>query len=426
MQFSLLHPREQLVIIMDRIYRNGMTTLSGGNLSVREENGDVWITPAGVDKGALVSQDIVCVRADGTVEGLHRPSSEYPFHRAIYGQRPDLGAVVHAHATALISFSIARQVPATNIIPQARRVCGPVGCASYALPGSEALGRNIAETFGQGFNVVLLENHGVAAGGPDLLTAFQRLETLDFCARTEIRARGLGDVSTLTETQLRPFDVQHNLLPEFVATRHSSQERALRQQIVRTVRRAVERYLMISTEGVVSARVDDDSFLITPTGMDRGSLEISDLVLIKDGRREQGKLPSRSVRLHKAIYDTHPTIHCAIVAQCPNILAYAVTCSKVDTRTIPESYVLLRDIPMVSYGTQFEDPQRIADIISDNRPVILIQNDAVLTSGATILQAFDRLEVAEATAKALLETPNIGQMVPIESTELEELARAFL
>jgi L-fuculose-phosphate aldolase len=293
------------------------------------------------------------------------------------------------------------------------------------MPGSEALGRNIAEAFGKGFQVVLLENHGVAAGGPDLLTAFQRLETLDFCARTELRARGLGNVSTLTETQLRPFDVQHNLLPEFEPVGHSSHERALRQQIVKTVRRAVERYLMISTEGVMSARVDEANFLITPTGMDRGSLEMSDLVLIKDGKRETGKLPSRSVRLHKAIYDTHPNIHCVMTAQCPNILAYAVTCTKMDTRTIPESYVLLRDVPTVSYGTQFEEPQQIADIISAKRPVALIQNDAVLTSGTTILQAFDRLEVAEATAKALLDLVNIGQRVPIGSEELEALEHAF-
>ena len=75
---------------MNRIYRNGMTTLSGGNLSILEENGDMWITPAGVDKGTLLPQDIVCVRGDGTVDGPHRPSSEYPFHRAIYRKRKRL------------------------------------------------------------------------------------------------------------------------------------------------------------------------------------------------------------------------------------------------------------------------------------------------------------------------------------------------
>jgi len=102
---------------MNRIYRNGMTTLSGGNLSIKDTNGDIWITPAGVDKGQLTANDIMCVQADGSVVGPHRPSSEYPFHRAIYAQRPDLCAIVHAHPPAMVTFSIVRQIPETSIIP---------------------------------------------------------------------------------------------------------------------------------------------------------------------------------------------------------------------------------------------------------------------------------------------------------------------
>ena len=59
MKFDLLHPRDQLVNIMNRIYHNEMTTLSGGNLSIKDDNGDMWITPAGVDKGKLTPKDII-------------------------------------------------------------------------------------------------------------------------------------------------------------------------------------------------------------------------------------------------------------------------------------------------------------------------------------------------------------------------------
>jgi len=426
MRFHLLHPRDQLVAIMKRIYHTGMTTLSGGNLSIREDNGEIWITPAGVDKGNLSPGDIMCVRADGTVEGPHQPSSEYPFHRAIYARRPDLRAIVHAHSPALVAFSIARQVPNTAIIPQAQRVCGPVGYAPYALPGSEQLGENLAATFAQGFNVVLLENHGIATGGPDLLTAFQRLETLDFCARTLLKACGLGEVSTLTEEQLSLLDQQRDLLPEFVPVSHSSRERELRLQMVEIVHRACDRSLMISTEGVASARVDERSFLITPTGLDRRSLEIEDLVLIQDGRREQGKRHSRSVRLHQAIYDRHPDIGSVMTAQSPHALAYAITPHRFDTKTIPESYLLLRDVPVVPYGVQFQKPDEIAAVLSANTPVLLIRNDALLTTGATLLQAFDRLEVAEFSARSLLDTLTIGKLVPIGEQEIAELTGRFL
>src|SRR3954462_8805031 len=89
---DLIHPRAAIMGTMGRVYRHRMTTTSGGNISVREEDGTVWITPAAVDKGSLTRDDIVCVRPDGTPEGRHRPSSELPFHRAIYAARPDLRA----------------------------------------------------------------------------------------------------------------------------------------------------------------------------------------------------------------------------------------------------------------------------------------------------------------------------------------------
>jgi L-fuculose-phosphate aldolase len=304
-------------------------------------------------------------------------------------------------------------------------VCGEVGYAPYALPGSHQLGENIAATFASGYNVVLLENHGIATGGEDLLEAFQRLETLDFCARTLLKAQGMGTFSVLSEEQLEPFDQVFHLVPEFVPGEHSSRERALRKQLVEIVHRAYDRQLMISTEGVVSARVDDTSFLITPTGLDRRSMDIEDIVLIRNGQREQGKIPSRSIRLHQAIYTQHPDINCVMMAQSPHAVVFAISEVRFDTKTIPESYIMLRDIPVLPYGTQFTEPNRIASTISEQVPVALIQNDCVIVAGSNILQAFDRLEVAEYTARSLIETNNIGELIPIGDDEIRDLKSAF-
>jgi L-fuculose-phosphate aldolase len=318
-----------------------------------------------------------------------------------------------------------RQIPDTRIIPQANRVCGPVGYAPYALPGSEQLGENIAATFSQGYNIVILENHGMAAGGASLLDAFQRLETLDFCARTLIRARGLGTVDTLSDAELNFFDHRRNMLAEFVPGSHPSRERELRQQIVDIVHRAVNRYLMISTEGVVSARLDADSFLISPTGVDRGSLSVEQIVLVHKGAREQGKLPSRSVQLHQAIYGAHPEINCVMTAQCPNMTAYAITSTPFDSRTIPESYILLRDVPIVPFKTLYTDPAQVAHMVSLNNPVLLAKNDCVLTVGHSVLNAFDRLEVAEYSARSLIDSTVLGRHVPIGDGEIRDLQVAF-
>ena len=106
-------------MVISRIYRRGLTTTSGGNISVIDEQGDIWVTPSGIDKGSLTIDDIVCVKADGSIVGRHKPSSEFPFHKAIYAARPDVKAIIHAHPPALVSFSIVRQIPNTKIFLQA-------------------------------------------------------------------------------------------------------------------------------------------------------------------------------------------------------------------------------------------------------------------------------------------------------------------
>ena len=426
MDFNLLHPREQIVSIMKRIYIGEMTTLSGGNLSVLDEHGDLWITPAGVDKGNLTPGDIVCVKPDGSFEGAHRPSSEFPFHRAIYEKRPDLRAVLHAHPPALVAYSISGEIPDTRIIPQANRVCGRIQYGPYALPGSEELGRNIADTFEMGVDIVMLENHGVATGGEDLLEAYQRMETLDFCARTLLNARSIGEVNTLSQEQLDKFCNRVSLLPEFEVGYHTSNEREKRQQIVEIVHRACDRHLMISTEGVVSARLEGDRFLITPTGRDRRSLEIEDIVLIQEGRREFGKWPSRSVKLHQEIYRLHPEVGSVITTQCPHAAAYAITSEAFDSRTIPESYILLRDVSKVPFDQLYGQPRAVAEAITDRSPVLLIENDSVLTTGANILKAFDRLEVLEYSARSLLELPKLGNLNVIDESRIKEIEEKFL
>jgi L-fuculose-phosphate aldolase len=326
----------------------------------------------------------------------------------------------------VVAFSIAGIVPDTHIIPQANAICGPIGIAPYAIPGSEELGHNIADTLSEGYNMVILENHGLVAGGHTLLAAFQRMETLDFCARTLIHARRLGEYRLLSPAQLNLFSSRQHFLPEFILNKHSSKELELRQQIVEIVHRACIRRLMISTEGVISTRVDGDSFLITPTGADRRGLDIDDIVLIRSGCREAGKLPSRSVLLHQQIYKGHPTVNCVITAQSPHAAAYAVTKQSFDTKTIPESYILLREVPCVPFNTLYSKPQAVSEAVSMKTPVLLIQNDCVLTIGKTILEAFDRLEVMEYTAMSLLNAQQLGTFNPIGEKEISAIVEKFL
>jgi L-fuculose-phosphate aldolase len=422
-----MHPRDQITMIIDKIYRSGLTTTSGGNISIIDDNGDVWVTPSAIDKGTLRASDIICVRKDGTIEGRHKPSSEYPFHIAIYKCRPEIKAVIHAHPPALVSFSIVRQIPNTNVLPQAKNVCGLIGYAPYALPGSNELGDVIADEFKKGVNAVIMENHGTVVGGKDLTDAFQRFETMEFCARTLINGSTIGTPNYLTDAQIGEFENQIPiLLPEMDKAEHPSDERAIREQIQRIVLRACDQGLMISSYGTVSVRWKGDDFLITPTNVARWDIQLKDIVQIKDGKREPGKVPSRATWLHQEIYKRNPNVNSIILTQTPYLMAYSVTGEKIDVRTIPESWIFLQDIPNMPFGSHFAGEEAILNTLSENTPAVIINNDSVLVTGDKLLGTFDRLEVAEFSAKSLTMGTSLGKLIPINDDQVEELRKKFL
>lgn len=423
----LHHPKDQITEIIRRIYRAGMTTTSGGNISIKDLEGNIWVTPSAVDKGSLTRKDIICVTPGGEVIGQHKPSSEFPFHKAIYDARPDIKAVVHAHPPALVSFSIVRKIPNTNIIPQAKSICGAIGYAPYALPGSMVLGDKIAAQFASGYNAVIMENHGIVVGGTDLSDAFIRFEALEFSARTIIGAKTVGSVSYLSDHQIEMFDNSIPTdLPVMEKVEYPSDELAIRTSISELVRRACAQGLMISTYGTVSVRWYDNNFLITPRNIPRWDIGNEDIVQIRNGYREPGKLPSRALKLIEQIYIQNPEVNSVILTQSPNIMAFGVSDARLDVRTIPESWIFLQDIPVVPFGQQFAGNDTIPKLISQSTPSVIIQNDSIIVTGDKLLQTFDRLEVAEFSAKSLIMSKPLGELVPINEEQIEDLRRKFL
>jgi L-fuculose-phosphate aldolase len=423
---DIIHPAERLVQAMARIYQYRMTTTSGGNLSIRDSDGSIWITPARVDKGALRVEDIVRVFPDGRTEGRHRPSSEFPFHQQIYAARPDLGAIVHAHPVALVAFSICGLAPDTKLFTKAHSVCGDVGFAPYALPGSQLLGERIATVFGHGHDCVMLENHGVVVGGLDFADAFRRFETLEFVAKTVVKARALGEVRYLTAEQLAVGDKPAPELEEFDPGPATSEERALRRELCDFIRRGYHQRLLTSNAGSFSVRLDENSFLISTKLVDRATIQPDQLTLIRDGRRVRGSHPSHAWRLHRLIYQKHPGIRAIVNATPVNATAFSASASRLDTRTIPESYIFLRDVAVLPFAWVYDAPEKIAETMTPEFPIALVENDCALVLGTTILDAFDRLEVLESTAEAVILSRSLGEVQPMGDEVIDELIEAFL
>ncbi len=210
------------------------------------------------------------------------------------------------------------------------------------------------------------------------------------------------------------------------AVEHNEKELSLRRHISSLVRRSCKQGLMISSYGTVSARWRGDDFLITPRNVPRWEMGLEDVVQIAGGRREAGKLPSRAIEVHQQIYRQNPHINSIILTQPQHIMAFGVSGVKLNVRTIPESWIFLQDIPMVEFGRQFSGAVELARMFGPNTPAVIIENDSIIVTGDKLLQTFDRLEVAEFSARSLIMSHPLGALAPINEDQIEELRLKFL
>ena len=416
--------REAIAAVMRRIYRAGMTTTSGGNISARAADGTIWITPAGRDKDALRAGDIAGARADGGVEGPYPASSELPFHRAIYEARPDLNAVIHAHPAALVAFSIVRETPDLGPLPEAASVCGRIGYAPYAIPGGEELGERIAEPFRADCNAVIMENHATVVGGGTLEDALLRFEAFEHAAQVLARARTLGMAETPGDPAGAPAASAQDW-PEAPEPADEAAVSAAANELARIARRSAAQGLLPASLGCLSSRLGPDDFLVTPAGVPHHATQAGQLVRVREGGCAHGSTPHAAAAAHRAIYRANPGIEAIVTAQPRNLMAFAIAGHEPDVRTIPESWILLRDMPLLPPGSPRADPAGFADRFGPECPAALVRNEGVYSTGANLLEAFDRLEVAEFSARSLILARALGEMHPIAERDVEALKQKF-
>ncbi len=203
--------KKLLVEIGRRVWTRGYVAANDGNFSVRLSENRILTTPTGVSKGFMSTEMIVKVDAQGKViEGSHRykPSSELPMHLEVYRQRPDVQAVVHAHPPYATSFAVAGIPLDRCVLPEAVLTLGAVPVAPFALPSTEEVPLSIRELIRE-TDVILLENHGALTVGPDLQSAYFKMETLEHAAHIIWNALQLGKVNELSaENRDRLFDLR--------------------------------------------------------------------------------------------------------------------------------------------------------------------------------------------------------------------------
>lgn len=184
------------------IYERGYVASTDGNVSVRLDSHRILTSPTCLSKGMMAPEDLVIIDYNGgKLSGSRSPSSEMGMHLLIYQRRSDVNAICHAHPPAATGYAVAGIPLNRAMLAELVVTLGCVPLARYGTPGTPELAAAI-DPLVETHDAILLANHGVVTYGPDLLTAFFRMETAEHAARVGLVSRLLGNQVLLSSGEV--------------------------------------------------------------------------------------------------------------------------------------------------------------------------------------------------------------------------------
>jgi L-fuculose-phosphate aldolase len=184
------------------MYERGQIVACEGNISVRLDAERILTTPTCINKGMMSPDDLVIMDMEGrNLRGDRKISSEAGMHLLFYRMRSDVQAVCHAHPPTATGFAAAGQGLDQALLPEIVVGLGKVPLVRYATPGTPDLSA-VLEPFVPHYDALLLANHGAVTCGPDLFSAFFRMETLEHFAKIMLNARLAGEPQLLSTREV--------------------------------------------------------------------------------------------------------------------------------------------------------------------------------------------------------------------------------
>jgi L-fuculose-phosphate aldolase len=184
---------------------NDLAWGNAGNISARIGPERYLITASGTRLGELAEEDFVACSFDGPLSNNRKPSKETPMHRAIYEQRPEIGAVLHASPFYSTLVACAELPVPADLFIEDMYYLERVEHVSYFHAGSPELGEAVREKAQQA-NILFLDNHGVLVYDTSIQEALMGLQTLEMVCRMTITARGAGiELRSLPTATVKDF-----------------------------------------------------------------------------------------------------------------------------------------------------------------------------------------------------------------------------
>lgn len=194
--------REEIVRYGRMIHEKGFVAAMDGNLSVRLGEDRILVTPTGVSKGGMRTNDLVIVDIDGErVAGRRNVTSEIGMHLMIYRSRRDVRAIVHAHPPTATGFAAAGIALTEPLVCEVVMGLGCIPLARYGTPGTSELATTL-EPYVRDYDAILMSNHGVVTYGDTLEHAYMKMETVEHFAQIALVTHLLGRQQPLKEVEI--------------------------------------------------------------------------------------------------------------------------------------------------------------------------------------------------------------------------------
>lgn len=195
--------REEIAFTGRRLEHEGLVSATAGNVSARVQPEAIAITPTNIPYPQIAAADVVICDLRGQVlDGERRPSSETPFHTAIYRARPDVGAVVHTHSPYATALAIMRRpIPAVHYVIASFGV-PEIPVVPYETYGSNELATQLERVASSGTNGALLANHGAVAFDASLEGAATLASLLEFLSAAYYRTLAVGEPVLLPDKEI--------------------------------------------------------------------------------------------------------------------------------------------------------------------------------------------------------------------------------
>lgn len=181
-----------------------------------------------------------------------------------------------------------------------------------------------------------------------------------------------------------------------------------------------------ANDGNVSVKLEDGSFLATPTGISKSFITPEKIVHIdKDANIIESNgdyRPSSEIKMHLRCYKEREDVGAVLHAHPPVATGYAVANVPLDEYSMIETVIAIGSIPVTPYGTPstYEVPDAIAPYLGEH-DVVLLQNHGALSVGADLLTAYYRMETLELFAKISLNAHLLGGAKEISRPNIDKL-----